>query len=376
VGFVGIWNRPNDPLPWSGVPYRIMEALKELGAFGGYLDATPWPRVLHALRALDRRLARDAPAWFFGPGPQRVLSANNAARRWTHRGGPNRWVVPAMGLGLPVRGRVASLSEMSPAQLRNADLDVVRTFWPGIDPSKVERLARQAERLHRTASVCCVASHWTAASLVADHGIDASKVRVVGYGTNLTMEPPADRDWSTPRFLFSGLAWERKNGDRVVRAFTRLREHWPNATLDVIGEHPRINVEGVIEHGRRTIHEPDGRQLLIELHRRATCFVLPSLLEPFGLVYVEAGTAGIPSIGTTEGGTADSIGDGGVRVDPLDEAALFQAMMRMANETEARELGQRALVRSRRFTWRQTAERIVRSLALPDEETSDLAPFL
>ena len=41
------------------------------------------------------------------------------------------WVVPAMGYGRPVRGRVASLSEISPAQLERAELDVVQSFWPG-----------------------------------------------------------------------------------------------------------------------------------------------------------------------------------------------------------------------------------------------------
>jgi glycosyltransferase involved in cell wall biosynthesis len=281
-----------------------------------------------------------------------------------------------MGLGRPVRGRVASLSEMSPAQLRSTDPQLVKTFWPGIEPSQLERLASQSERLHRSASVCCVASHWAGGSLVADHGIDPARVHVVGYGTNLTMEPPPHRDWSTPRFLFSGLQWERKNGDRVVRAFVRLRERWPEATLDVIGDHPPIDVEGVTTHGRKTIHEPDGRALLIELHRRATCFVLPSLVEAFGLVYVEAGTAGLPSIGTTVGGTSDSVGDGGVCVDPLDDVAIYEAMARMAIPSEAQRLGQRARARSGRFTWRQTAERIVRALALPGEDVSDLARFL
>jgi glycosyltransferase involved in cell wall biosynthesis len=40
--------------------------------------------------------------------------------------------------------------------------------------------------------------------------------------------------------------------------------------------------------------------------------------EPFGRVPVEAGNRGIPTIGSTMGGIPESVGDGGVLVDPYD----------------------------------------------------------
>jgi glycosyltransferase involved in cell wall biosynthesis len=376
VGFVGIWDRPRDVRPWSGIPVRIMDALDELGVFGGYLDATPWAPALKGVREVLRRAGRLDHAWMLRPAPRAVLGASNLVRRALFSRRADAWVVPAMGYGRPVRGRVASLSEISPAQLARADLDVVRTFWPDITDRQVRVLGRQQLRLHRDATVCCVASQWARDSLVDDHGIEPAKVHVVGYGVNVPVEPPADRDWSTPRFLFVGFGWHRKNGERVVRAFSRLRREHPTATLDVVGDHPRIDDPGVTGHGAPHFGDRDGRAVLESLYRRATCFVVPSLHESFGIVYVEAASAGLPSIGTSVGGTTTSIAGGGVLVDPDDEGAILAAMRRLCDPAEARRLGAEAARRAPLFTWRRVGERIVRALDLPGVDRADLAPPL
>lgn len=371
VGFVGFWHE-RQAGAWSGVPARIMDGLEELDLFGGYLDATPWPTALRALRRAHR--GRDRGMWLFEPAPQALLAASNLVRRARVSGRCDAWVVPAMGYGRPVRGRFASLCEVTPTQLERADLEVVQTMWPGITPSQLRTFGRQQERLHRAATACCVASRWAGESLVDDHGVSPDRVHVVGYGANLRIDSPPDRDWSAPRFLFIGNGWMRKNGDRVVRAFVRLREAFPKATLDIVGDHPRLDVPGVTGHGpRRLIQDEEGRILLTSLYQRATCFVMPSLHESFGVVYVEAAAAGVPSIGTTRGGTGDSVGAGGVLVDPLDDEALYGAMARLSEPEEARRLGAIAYRRSELFTWRKVTERIVRALELPGLDRSALS---
>jgi glycogen synthase len=376
IGLVGLWHG-RESWAWSGVPTRIMDALDELGLFGGYLDATPWPPAFRAVRRLPRPLSGVDGIRIFDAAPRTLLGASNVVSRVRSRGRCDAWIVPAMGYGRPVGGRIASLCEITPAQLGRAEIEVVRSMWPRISDRQLRAFRRQQVRLHRRATVCCVASHWAGSSLVRDHGIEPDRVHVVGYGANVRAEPPADRDWSAPRFLFVGNAWRRKNGDRVISAFARLRDTCPGATLDVVGDHPRIDVPGVTGHGeRRLITDAEGRALLASLYRRATCFVLPSLHESFGIVYVEAAAAGLPCIGTTEGGTGDSIGEGGVLVNPRDDEALTAAMLRLANPDEARRLGAVALRRSGLFTWRKVAERIVRALDLPGVDSAALAPPL
>ena len=40
-------------------------------------------------------------------------------------------------------------------------------------------------------------------------------------------------------------------------------------------------------------HTDRGR--MVALYSRATCFVMPSRYEPFGISYADAGSAGVPS---------------------------------------------------------------------------------
>jgi glycosyltransferase involved in cell wall biosynthesis len=186
----------------------------------------------------------------------------------------------------------------------------------------------------------------------------------------------AGRDWSRPRFLFVGLDWERKNGPALLAAFAALRERVPDAHLDVVGGHPRLEADGVTGHGRLDLADPDDRARMRALYESATVFVMPSLHEPLGLSHIEAAAAGIPSIGTTNGGARTFIADGGRLVDPADRGALLSAMIELSDGALARRLGERALARAALFTWEKVAERLIRALAPPDVDLSGLAEFL
>src|SRR5205814_10495602 len=112
---------------------------------------------------------------------------------------------------------------------------------------------------------------------------------------------------------------------------------------------------------------------LEQLFATATCLVVPSLLEPFGLVYVEAAAAGVASIAGTVGGTPDSVGDGGVLVDPDDDEALYRAMRTLCDPDTARSLGEIAAARAGAYTWPATTQRVLRSLELKPVPGVELA---
>jgi len=292
------------------------------------------------------------------------------------------WVHFLGAFGPVVRAPYAVLFETSPSQLLAAGRDWPESFGYRLTSSRAAVwVARQQERAWRDAAACCVASQWAADSLVRDHGIDARKIHVVGYGRNVDVAPPPDRDWSTPRFLFVGNDWPRKNGDAVLRAFARVRHEVPGAQLDIVANHPPIVADGVVDHGRLAttgplaVFDPAAKSDLEALFRAATCLVVPSHFEAFGLVYVEAGAAGIASIAGSHGGTGVSVGDGGIIVDADNDDAIYRAMRAMCDPDRARELGARALARSRSFTWSAVTERIVRALDL-DVPGVELADFL
>ena len=227
---------------------------------------------------------------------------------------------------------------------------------------------RQGEAYSR-ALACCAATEWTAGSLARDYGVPGEKVRVVGFGANLELEPPAAKEYEPPRFLFLGRGWERKNGPAVLRAFEAVHAEVPAATLDLVSEHPPVEHVAVRGHGplpreQEAEREAARRRFLRRLFERATCFVLPSRFEPYGIVYLEAGGAGVGSIGTAVGGAADVIGAGGVVVDPEDDGALHEAMLGFCEGETARRLGAEARRNAARHTWEQVAGRVLGALGL------------
>jgi glycosyltransferase involved in cell wall biosynthesis len=232
---------------------------------------------------------------------------------------------------------------------------------------------RRQARVYGDAVGCCLASEWAASSLREDYGIDPAKVHVVGFGANLAaVAPEGERDWSRPRFLFAGFDWERKRGPAVVSALAEVRKRYPEATLDLVGGHPPIEAEGVTGHGPLPLSSEDGRRRYGELLAKATCMVLPSRVEPFGIAYLDAAQAGVPSIGTTVGGAADAIGDGGRLVDPTDPNALVEAMLELAHPELAQQLGDRARKRAQNFTWQAVARRVL-AVLLPSPPPTPLA---
>jgi glycosyltransferase involved in cell wall biosynthesis len=374
---VSAWNDPRDATVWSGTLAGLMQELRGLGALAGYRDATPWSPAVRAVRRWLGRTGRLSASWPLEPEMRLLTAASSAVTRMRAAGPVDGWVLPVGAIGRPVRRPFVTWCEMAPGQIAACHPRHTRAFgYPDVSRRNLSAVLRQQARLYKSAHACLVVSRWAADGLVSELAIDPRKVKVVGAGRNVHVTPPGDRDWSVPRFLFVGNSWERKNGEAVLLAFARLREDVPGAELHLVGEHPRICTEGVVAHGRLSFAVPDERRALERLFQRATCFVMPSWIEPFGIVYVEAASAGLPSIGTTVGGTGTSVGRGGLLVEPGDGAALLAAMRRLSEPAVARELGMVAQSRAASFTWRACAERVVRAFAPAAADRIGLAGFL
>ena len=365
-----------DPAERSGTPHGVVTGLRDLGVHVPVVRAAPPAPLERALAVLTGDGLRGG---LRGRGSRGLYSApvaglrGAAARRGTAAVEVDAWVQIGAGFPLRTSAPVAVYDDMTVRQARAHAYG----HWAGVAEATVARRAAIQRAVYRSAAACCTESSWAAAAVAEEAGVPAARLAVVGTGTGATA-PPVQRDWSVPRFLFVGLDWERKNGDRVVRAFSALRAEHPDATLDVVGGHPPIHAPGVRTHGVLRKHDPADAARLAALFAGATCFVMPSLFEPAGIVFTEAAAAGLPSVAGSVGGSADLVGDAGRVVDPTDDGAVLGALRELADPVVAAGLGARALVRAPLFTWVAVAARLLDALGLaaPDGSAVHRLPLV
>ncbi|MFW0795332.1 glycosyltransferase family 4 protein [Gordonia sp. CPCC 205515] len=360
---------PNHPTTWSGTPSGVIEGLSDAGATPIAINVEPHPLVRKLAVAVVAlaylRPSRDFRSAMFASReaarasrPVTALQSITARRRLRQAGHLDGLIQIGTGFELLTQVPIVTLEDMTVRQTRTHPY----SGWDLLSQKTFNVRVERQRRAYETAVACCVMSRWAAESVVTDYGIDPQKVHVVGVGRNHQTVCSGGRDWKTPRFLFVGLDWERKNGVGVLRAFSRLRAEVPTATLDLVGGHPALNEPGVRTHGVLRLDVSKEREHLSQLFAESTCFVMPSISEAVGIAYVEAAANGLPSIGTSQGGSDFLIGDGGLIVDPTDDEALYTAMRRLADPETAAEMGSAALRRSEMFTWEAVARRLLRAV--------------
>ncbi|MGA7807158.1 glycosyltransferase family 4 protein [Bradyrhizobium sp.] len=135
-------------------------------------------------------------------------------------------------------------------------------------------------------------------------------------------------------FLTVGAIGERKNQLRAIQAFEQSGLSQQGYAYVVCGG-PEPGAEPVVERGRRTqgVILPGyvGDAELRWLYKNAAGFVLPSLLEGFGLPAAEAIHHGLVPLLSRGGALQEVAGDGAIYVDPLDIGEMAAAMSALAN---------------------------------------------
>lgn len=136
-------------------------------------------------------------------------------------------------------------------------------------------------------------------------------------------------------FLFVGSLNKLKRVNILIESFELAFREIEEVRLRICGSGPeREKLERQVEKlgisekviFRGTIY----REQMPDIYSKADCFVLPSYIETFGVVYIEALASGIPIIGTKNGGAEDIITKkNGILVDVDDTASLSDALLYM-----------------------------------------------
>jgi glycogen(starch) synthase len=188
---------------------------------------------------------------------------------------------------------------------------------------------------------------------------DAGTVR-----TDRTPFVPVAEDPARRYILALGRVVEKKGFDLLLSAYAALGEEQRTADLVIAGAGAALdNLErtatelGVGSHvhfvGR--LSRDDVQSAMAG----ATLFVMPSRLEPFGIVVLEAWRAGVAVVATTRGGPPEFVDDGetGVLVDPFDTPAFAAALGGLlADNDRRRAIGRAGRRRVQAFGWPSIAD--------------------
>ena len=169
-----------------------------------------------------------------------------------------------------------------------------------------------------------------------------------------------------------GRLQRRKGHDLVLRALPALLKRHSTLRYVIVGdgeERPRLESMarelGVTPQVTFVGEVPDD--LLPGYFAAADIFVLPNRVEKgdfegFGIVFLEAAAAGLPTVGGRSGGVPEAVleDETGLLVDGTDPAELEGALHRLlVDRVLARSLGEAGRRRVRNeFTWAASAARL------------------
>lgn len=156
----------------------------------------------------------------------------------------------------------------------------------------------------------------------------------------------AIRDDDKFTFVFVGRIVRDKGINELVAAFKQLIVKHPESRLILVGPY-EDDLDPVAPETHEAIDTmnsieavgPKFGESLLPYYAASDCFVFPSYREGFPNTVMEAGALGLASIVTDINGSREIIEDGvnGIIVSPQNEDALYEAMLKMVEDTETRE---------------------------------------
>jgi glycosyltransferase involved in cell wall biosynthesis len=241
------------------------------------------------------------------------------------------------------------------------------------DPFRIE-----TDASWRMSDTIICASTFTKNSLV-EAGAPTDRIAVVPYGVEIpeqTLHEGSPLHSSRFTALFVGSGFQRKGLHHLLVAWKRAR--LPNdarliivsRTIDpglerLLAETPRVEVLRGVSEAR-----------LQRLYHESSVFIMPSLAEGFGQVYLEALAAGLPVIGTSNTCLPDLGGhlDGVFTTEPGSIEELIWRIEAMSELAPAnQELRQRALRTARKFSWEVFRQQLTMQLQSQTRERPNKA---
>ena len=194
-------------------------------------------------------------------------------------------------------------------------------------------------------------------------------IDLAGWRARLAAVPPAPAH--PPTVLAVARMYPRKRLEDLLAAAARLRERIRDVRFRLVGDgpeaarlralHARLGLGDTV----RLLGDVSAATLAVE-YVGADCFCLPSTQEGFGIVFLEAMTAGLPIVACRAAAVPEVVVDGetGVLVAPRDPDALARALETVLGDpARAKQLGVAGTRRVTMFDLEPIARRFVEAAA-------------
>ena len=184
-----------------------------------------------------------------------------------------------------------------------------------------------------------------------DEGVDPGRLHLVPLGVDTELFRPLPRLRGRPFTIgFVGQVTQRKGISYLMDAFESLRVG--SVRLLVVGRPVGPSQPWAREGVDHRL--PVARTSLPELYAEMDVFVLPSLIEGFGLTALEAMACGLPVIVSEHTFASDIVIDGvnGYVVPIRDASSISERIRRLVDDEDLRsEMGANARATAERYPW-------------------------
>jgi glycosyltransferase involved in cell wall biosynthesis len=235
--------------------------------------------------------------------------------------------------------------------------------WAPISARTAEWWMEYEAGIFRDAAEVFTYSEFARRSVIDDYGCSPDSVVAVGAGANQFLSSLGEKDYTVPRAVFVGFEFERKGGSVLLDAWPTVRDRVPDAELLIAG--PAVSPRATLPPGVTWVGRAD-RAGLGTLYESASVFVMPSLFEPWGHVFVEAMGHGLPCIGTRCCAMPEIIDDGvtGLLVETHQPEPLAHALIELFTDAaKAAAMGRAAHAEvCQARLWTDVADRVLAHL--------------
>jgi glycosyltransferase involved in cell wall biosynthesis len=231
------------------------------------------------------------------------------------------------------------------------------------------RFFRSTRHLARRSSHVITTSEFIRREAISTYGLSPDAVTAIPTGVNTSVfRPPAvPRCPGPPAFACVARLDATKGIDVLLRAFARVRQVHASASLTLVGggeQRPfrTLAAELALAEHVRFAGQLPAHADVAEVIRQSDVLVLPSRVEGFGNVLLEAMASRVAVVASAVGGIPEIVSDGvtGLLVQPGDEVQLAGALLKLAEDHKLRGRlaaeGHRQVTDGGRFSWEASVD--------------------